>query len=614
MAMQRVKVWRWSALLLAALLFVFWAHRREAPERLPSPLQASNGTCVSARCHAGMDDPHRTDMLRCVDCHGGNPNVPEPKTDDPKAWLAMMRRAHVAMPKGVTAKQMGIVAFLDRLPSDYIRFVNPSDLRVAERTCGQAECHGILRGDVVRRVKRSLHATLSGYSLLAAQLGESAETFGIHSITAWKPTTTAGAVNELRHFWALKPSSLASTLLGNCVQCHIQAYPPQPQKGAFRASGCAACHMPYADDGKSETAHWQPLTGAKRSWRNAHPFVHAFLARPDDTEQLGLPKMSQCRHCHTQGMRVQQNFIGEHGETDIHFQRGMICSDCHTDADMHGDGNLYMRQGMAVEIRCESCHGIVDHPATMRTANGRPVPNLRRLPDGKFVLRTHDQRLRFVPQVIDTLDPAKTPKAAEAHGRSGIRKGVGVAQATLKGFSHLDRLECSACHMGGMFQPLRGHFLVDKRRSVASTLTGTPVASVTQNFPSEPPPQLLLGINHRGRIAPFIAHPAALVIVNPDGTKAQRLPVSLLTNRPARTFLPLAPHSVTKTALACRDCHFTPDRRNASAVRRAVGLGTNTVDRLTTADGKLIADFGIPDARPLDAATLHRILQVIVPP
>ncbi|MFA0767714.1 MAG: hypothetical protein OXFUSZZB_001042, partial [Candidatus Fervidibacter sp.] len=116
MVMRRVRVWQWSACLLAALLLVFWAHRREAPERLPSPLQASNGTCVSARCHAGMDDPHRTDMLRCVDCHGGNPNVPEPKTDDPKAWLAMMRRAHVATPKGVTEKQMSIVAFLDRLP------------------------------------------------------------------------------------------------------------------------------------------------------------------------------------------------------------------------------------------------------------------------------------------------------------------------------------------------------------------------------------------------------------------------------------------------------------------------------------------------------------------
>ena len=57
-----------------------------------------------------------------------------------------------------------------------------------------------------------------------------------------------------------------------------------------------------------------------------------------------------------------------------------------------------------------------------------------------------------------------------------------------------------------------------------------------------------------------------------------------------------------------------PDRRNATRVRRAVGLGTNTVDRLTTTDGKPIADFGVPDARPLDAATLHRILQVIVPP
>lgn len=613
MAMRQTKVWQWSACLLAASLLVFWAHRQQAPERLPSPLQASNGTCVSARCHAGMDDPHQTDMLRCVDCHGGNPDVPEPKSDDPKAWLAMMRRAHVATPKGLSARRMGIVASLDRLPSDFIRFVNPSDLRVAEHTCGQAECHGILRGDVVRRVKRSLHATLAGYSLLVAQLGESAETFGIRTVTALKATPTAGTVNELRPFGALKPSSLASVLLGNCIQCHIQAYPSQPQKGIFRASGCAACHMPYADDGKSKTAHWQPLAETKQSWRNAHPFVHTFLPRPDDTKSIGLPLMSQCRHCHTQGMRIQQNFVGEHSEADIHFRRGMICSDCHTDADIHGDGSLSMRQAMAVEIRCESCHGTVDRPATMRTANGRSVPNLQRLPNGKFVLRTHDQRLRFVPQVIATLDPTKTPKAAEAHGRSGIRKGVGVSQATLKGFSHLDRLDCSACHMGGMFQPLQGRFFVDERRSVTSTLTGASVAQVTQNFPSEPPPQLLLGINHQGRITPFVAHPAALVIINPDGRKRQRLPISLLTNNPARTFLPLAPHSVTKTALACRDCHFTPDRRNATTVRRAFGLGTNTVDRLTT-DGRTVADFGVPDARPLDAATLHRILQVIVSP
>jgi hypothetical protein len=614
MAMRQAKVWQWSALLLAALLLVFWAHRREAPERLPSPLRASNGTCVSARCHAGMDDPHQTNMLRCVDCHGGNPNVPEPKSNDPKALLAMMRRAHVPMPKDVTEKQMGIIASLDRLPSDFIRFINPSDLRVAEQTCGQAECHGVLRGDVVRRVKRSLHATLAGYSLLVAQLGESIDTFGIRAVKALKASQTAGAVNVLGSFKELKPSSLASAFLGNCLQCHIQAYPPQPQKGVFRSSGCAACHMPYADDGKSREAHWQPLARVRQSWRTAHPFVHAFLPRPDDTKPIGLPKMSQCRHCHTQGMRIQQNFVGKHGEADIHFRRGMICSDCHTDADMHGDGNLSMRQAMAVEIRCESCHGTVDRPATMRTANGRLVPNLRRLPNGKFVLRTHDQRLRFVPQVVDTLDPTKTPKAAEAHGRSGIRQGVGVAQATLKGFSHLDRLECVTCHMGGMFQPLRGRFVVDKRRWVTNALTGTPIAQVTQNFPPEPPPQLLLGINHRGRIAPFIAHPAETVIIHRDGTRTRRLPVSLLTNRPARTFLPLAPHSVTKTALACHDCHFTPDRHNATRVRRAIGLGTNSFDRLTTVGGNPVADFGIPDTRPLDASTVRRLLQVTVPP
>jgi hypothetical protein len=65
--------------------------------------------------------------------------------------------------------------------------------------------------------------------------------------------------------------------------------------------------------------------------------------------------------------------------------------------------------------------------------------------------------------------------------------------------------------------------------------------------------------------------------------------------------------------LACADCHWTPDRRNARKVRQVFGLGTDTVDRLVAADGKPVADFGIADVRPLDATTLKRVLQVIVP-
>lgn len=596
-------------LAVATVVYVRW----RSPHHLPSRQLAGNGTCVSARCHAGMDDPHQTDMLRCVDCHGGNPQVPQPATDDPKAWLAMMRQAHALPTDGVTAQSLGIVARFDRLPLAFIRFVNPSDLRVAEQTCGQTECHGRLRGDIVRRVKTSLHATLAGYSLLPAQFGKSADAFGVRATAAHASAASRESANALRSFAELeRDGAFVGAVLANCVQCHIQAYPLQPQTGQMRASGCAACHMPYADDGKSRQPHWQPLPDAP-SRRQAHPFVHAFLARPDDTKALGLKPMSQCRRCHTQGMRIQQNYEGVHGDADVHFRRGMICSDCHTEADMHGDGRLYLRQVLAVEIRCESCHGSVDRPATMRTAQGRVVPNLRRLPNGKFVLRTHDQKLRIVPQVVDTMDPRKTPKAAEAHGRSGIRNGVGVAMATIKGFSHLDRLECYACHIGGLFQPLHATLVIDKRQRAISALTGTPVPKVTQRAPTSPSLILLLGINHRGRIAPLIAQPATTVVVNADGTTKRWLPRSLLTRRHARTFLPLAPHTVTKKALACADCHWTPDRRNARKVRQVFGLGTDTVDRLVAADGKPVADFGIADVRPLDATTLKRVLQVIVP-
>ncbi len=38
---------------------------------------------------------------------------------------------------------------------------------------------------------------------------------------------------------------------------------------------------------------------------------------------------------------------------------GMLCQDCHTTVDMHGDGNLPGTTLAQVEIECEDCHGTV---------------------------------------------------------------------------------------------------------------------------------------------------------------------------------------------------------------------------------------------------------------
>jgi len=58
---------------------------------------------------------------------------------------------------------------------------------------------------------------------------------------------------------------------------------------------------------------------------------HAFVKRDEG---------KTCALCH--GGRVYPEFTGEYGGTpDVHYQKGMICLDCHKKTDLHGDGSPY---------------------------------------------------------------------------------------------------------------------------------------------------------------------------------------------------------------------------------------------------------------------------------
>lgn len=46
-----------------------------------------------------------------------------------------------------------------------------------------------------------------------------------------------------------------------------------------------------------------------------------------------------------------------HLESDIHMKKGMLCQDCHTSNDLHGDGFLSGTTLAPVEIECQDCHG-----------------------------------------------------------------------------------------------------------------------------------------------------------------------------------------------------------------------------------------------------------------
>lgn len=70
-----------------------------------------------------------------------------------------------------------------------------------------------------------------------------------------------------------------------------------------------------------------------------------------DTPNSKSVNLEACRNCHT-------HQTAEIGVTnDVHRDKGMTCIDCHTKADMHGDGReLRSIYEGAIEKTCESCH------------------------------------------------------------------------------------------------------------------------------------------------------------------------------------------------------------------------------------------------------------------
>jgi len=96
-------------------------------------------------CHTGSEPMHVSPnvMLGCTDCHGGNatPGLTQ-------------RKAHVAPRNPVfwesSANPNDSTVLLNHESAEFIQFVNPGDLRVAEKACGL--CHS----EIVRNVGHSM--------------------------------------------------------------------------------------------------------------------------------------------------------------------------------------------------------------------------------------------------------------------------------------------------------------------------------------------------------------------------------------------------------------------------------------------------------------------------
>ncbi len=540
--------------------------------------------CVT--CHRGIEDAHPRHALTCTTCHGGDGGA---VTQGP---------AHQGM------------------------WRNPSDLRVVDRTCGAGGCHEAIAAAVKASIMAHRSGTQSG-TRFPNGLQETRE--GVqHSMSPgpvepapWaKGLRPAGALDGLEPLptFAQGGDAVFDLLRKECTSCHLWTQ-PRALRGNFRATGCAACHMPYAEDGRSLSA--DPAIPRDRVGR---PLRHVLTTR--------VP-VTQCATCHNGGSRAAMNFRGMmeaspegrqtftydqdllHGHAysrqtpDVHFARGLACIDCHTEKEMHGDGFVYAKRHYYVEVRCESCHGTPERLATGLTAKGRPLRNVFvSLPrDGAAVVTLVGKLSGKVHRV-----PQLARLGAEPPGHDP---------------THLRTTECYACHTAWAPTCYGCHIKMDY------TKYARPVDVAFDHLAGEhaqqgwfrltagvrfADPEPVLGVNWRGKIAPFVPRAQPLfTYVNPAGkTEYAFRKLGFAHN-------PIVPHTVTRASRSCESCHANP---------RALGLGGFTTtehpklgefgqpadfrwDRIVDEEGNPLQATTVDGARPLTSAEMERIRRAI---
>jgi hypothetical protein len=140
-----------SGVSIAFLCTFLLAQQSDRSRLLQSQEQADRKSTGCIACHGLTDSPsmHTTGTVRlgCTDCHGGDPAIQPPSgaKSGEAPYDQAKKQAH---PKPRNASMWKSSAnpvrpFTDWLKEskEYIQFVNPGDLRVAEETCGSSGCH-----------------------------------------------------------------------------------------------------------------------------------------------------------------------------------------------------------------------------------------------------------------------------------------------------------------------------------------------------------------------------------------------------------------------------------------------------------------------------------------
>jgi hypothetical protein len=340
-----------------------------------------NSGCAS--CHTSTDEPsmHPTGTVRlaCIDCHGGDSNEtlpPGTKAGSPE-YERVKKRAH---PQPNDSSLAGRSGYPQRLYTkwlrenyDYVRFVNPGDLRVAAETCGTAGCHA----PEVLKVKTSMmtHGAMlwgaalynnSSFPLKNARFGESYSASGvpqeIHTVPPPSPDETRlkGILPELTPLerWEIsQPGNVLRVFerggmkkgeIGNPDREEESGRPDDKlgdrgfgtllrtdpvflglqktrlldpllslpgtndEPGDYRGSGCTACHVVYANDRSSEhSGPYARFGHLGESFSNDPTIAKKESGHPIRHSFTRAIPSSQCMICHVHpGTNMETTYFG----------------------------------------------------------------------------------------------------------------------------------------------------------------------------------------------------------------------------------------------------------------------------------------------------------------
>jgi len=663
------------------LLFLFFAF----------PLFATENSCIG--CHKGIENirDQNSGMMQeilkvankagykgndCIVCHGGNPKA------------MTKEKAHT-----------GTVAYFRKEKGPKEFYPAPGSPWINQNTCGM--CHQeqvqAQTNSLMNTEQGKIHGVLYSFGGLEGydhnmanydtknpsdphkRLGTKTYQEYMQKLAKLNPQVYPQANQEIPKAptadeATAHPELAAYTYLRNqCLRCHTGGK-GRKKRGDYRGIGCASCHIPYSNNGFYEG---NDSTIDKKT--SGHLLVHEIQASRNsvvhvhDMNYTGIPTKT-CSTCHNRGKRIGVSYEGLmetnynptydadgksqpklhtkhyiHLKEDVHRKKGMLCQDCHTSRDLHGDGFISGTTLAPVEIECQDCHGTTkkypwDLPLgysdefKTKTATGKARGTVKTLAeylkkgthfkpqDGylltargnayKNVVRKGDKVIVHLASGKDiTLHPLK--KLKEEHNIS--KKGL-VAMDAIS--AHNDKMECYTCHDTWAPQCYGCHVKIDyskgqksvdwlasahshdihgttagMRNTLKEYLIDGKVTETRSYLRWENPP---LVQNGEGRVSPAMPGcQVVITVIGKDGKAVQQNHVNMMPDYkhpnsqkklPGIVMASVHSHTVQKEARSCESCHSNP-KAMGYGIEGGKIFGDMSKDwsvGLKTADGKMI--------------------------